>query len=116
MKINKKEQRVMFDVDKTLIVPPDDFTSDKAIKMDYYGHERFRVRNDWAIELLIAYKTRGYSIDVCSANGWRWAQEVVNKLELQEFVNEVGSKYIKYVDDTPAEKWMHRVPPEIEVK
>lgn len=111
MKINKKENRITIDVDGTLVNWPEDY-SDKykgRIQMQWYDQTVYLEPIPYIIQLLQSYKTRGFSITVHSANGWKWAKEVVDKLELEDFVDMVETKPSKYVDDTPADQWMHWV-------
>lgn len=107
MRINESELIVEVDVDETLINVPT--PQQPASSFDYYGTMVHRRKNFDHIDLIRSYKQRGYYIIVHSANGWRWAKEVVNELSLNEFVDEIRTKPIKYVDDKPADQWMQRV-------
>lgn len=116
MKINKNELRVPIDVDGTLIdrLPTDiDPNSIKnmfvTVDLNYYGKPVVKRIMKENIELLKSYKKRGYEVIVHSANGWKWCQEVVEKLGLTEFVDEVATKPMKYVDNEPADSWCQQV-------
>lgn len=50
--------------------------------------------------------TRGYTILVWSANGKEWAETVIRKLKLQEYVDIIMTKPCKLLDDKPASEWM----------
>jgi hypothetical protein len=112
MRIRTSELPVVIDVDKTLI---GDISADPKLDVfpfvgfDYYGNRVYAKRIIEHIDLLKSYKARGYEVTVWSANGYKWAKEVVEKLELTEFVDEVASKPLKYVDDKDANSWMARV-------
>lgn len=105
MLVQKNELRVSIDVDGTLI--KDDPSG--SVTLDFYGIQRRVTPLKRHIELLVSYKKRGYYVKVHSANGVTWAEEVVNKFGLSEFVDEVATKDIKYVDDVEAALWCQRV-------
>lgn len=113
MRINTNENRVMIDVDKTLV--SDIITKGNVsiggnlIQLNYYGQPVYVQPIERHIDLLRAYKARGYEVIVNSANGYLWAKEVVTKLNLMEYVDEVATKPSKYVDDKDANSWMQRV-------
>ena len=113
MRINSNEMRVFFDVDGTLVeIQPDmriDEAVDKKFLFNYYGETVICFHIDSHIALLKSYKKRGYEVVVWSANGVQWAYEVVTKLGLEKFVDEVATKPLKYVDDKSADSWMQRV-------
>jgi predicted phosphatase len=54
------------------------------------------------MNLIRKYKKQGYTVIVWSAAGSLWAQEVVTKLNLNDSVDFIMSKPIKYVDDLKA--------------
>lgn len=108
MRINKNEMRVLIDVDKTLIRPATK-SDDLFILFNYYNIHQPHVPMHNNIMLLKAQKARGYEVIVHSANGWQWAQEVVEKLQLTDHVDEVATKPLKYIDDKPADEWMQQV-------
>lgn len=110
MKINENELRVCVDVDGTLIsYNPTRWGKLDPIIISYYGVNKELYPMPRNIELLKSYKQRGYEVLVHSANGWRWAKSVVEVLNLQEYVHEIATKPLKYVDDLPADSWMQRV-------
>lgn len=103
------EMIVMFDVDDTLVmwanhnhwlpkpgkyefVDPYDQTT-----VYLYPHKAH-------IALLKKYKAQGYTVFVWSAGGGLWAQEVVNVLQLNDHVDFIMSKPLKYVDDLQAKE------------
>lgn len=100
MKINKNENVVLVDVDGTLIVPTGPDTAlGVAITLDYYGIKKQALPHKAHIELLKSYKERGFFIRVHSNNGWKWAHEVVTKLCLNDYVDEIESKPCRFIDD-----------------
>lgn len=110
MKIKTSELPVYCDVDETLVR---NFTverkSDQDIELMYYDQKVYARPIQEHIDLLKSYKSRGYSVTVWSANGFRWAKEVVTRLDLVQFVDEVASKPLKFIDDKPADQWMQRI-------
>lgn len=108
MKINQNENRIFVDVDKTLITPCSN-RDDARITFDYYGTQVYHKMMMNNIALLKAQKARGYEVIVHSANGWAWAYEVVSKLQLEQYVDEVATKPMKYMDDLSADEWMTRI-------
>ena len=97
MEILKEELRATFDVDETLILVSSKYEWEGledpvVIKLDYYGQVRYRRIHQRHVELLKAHKERGFHITVHSNNGWRWAEEVVNKLGLAPYVDRIETK------------------------
>jgi hydroxymethylpyrimidine pyrophosphatase-like HAD family hydrolase len=109
MEIRKSELVVCIDVDETLIMNETGSGTGPRVAFDYYGKTVFRHPNIEHIELLKSYKKRGYEVVVWSANGWYWANDVIEGLKLKEYVDVVATKPIKYVDDKDANNWMQRV-------
>lgn len=109
MQISTNELRVVIDVDKTLVSDIKTTPSQDTIELNYYDQKVWVERIDKHIDLLKSYKARGYEVTVHSANGYRWAHEVVKKLELTPYVDRVETKPSKYVDDKDANTWMQRV-------
>lgn len=119
----KKENVVWIDVDDTLVMWPDNpfqpqFKDSSApvkaidptyMPFDNYGETVYLKPHDKNIQLLKSYKERGYLVIVHSANGYQWANEVVSKLLLRQYIDFVMTKAMKYVDDLPAHEWMQRV-------
>lgn len=107
MKVTENEMVVYVDIDGTLVNKGDHVaTNYHGTKVDYYGftHE---IHPLWSnIEFMKTLKARGWYIVVHSHNGWKYAKNVVEALELQDYVDEVKSKPFKYLDDVPCEKWM----------
>lgn len=108
MRVNKNENRIPIDVDKTLITPCR-YNDIGFIALNYYGTKVYHKPMFNNIALLKAQKQRGYEVIVHSANGWAWAEEVITKLGLIDFVDEVATKPLKYMDDIPADEWMTRI-------
>lgn len=108
MRINKNELRAAVDIDETLITRKNPRTQ-ITIELDYYGEKVIRQPMLNNIRLLKAYKKRGYEVTVHSANGWAWATEVIKKLGLEEYVDEVGTKFLKSLDDKQSNDWLPQV-------
>jgi len=112
MKVTENEMIVYVDVDGTLCVKgeeidgrdvPGGYQGDQAY---YYGVLHRIDRLYLNIAFLKTLKARGWYIVVHSHNGWQWAKNVVEALELQNYVDEVKSKPFKYVDDQDCHSWM----------
>lgn len=108
MRINTNENRILVDVDKTLITPTQ-YHLKNGIEFNYYGTTVYHKKLYNNISLMKAQKARGYEVIVHSANGWKWAEEVIKVLKLEEYVDEVATKPLKYIDDLPADQWMTRI-------
>lgn len=61
------------------------------------------------IDAMKLHKLRGHTIIVWSAGGEDWAEEVVKKLGLEEYVNAVMPKPDWFYDDLPAAEFMPEV-------
>lgn len=121
-KVNTAENIIPFDVDETLVLADyqrhydqdGDYYNKTTCGLrtrifDYYGEPRERAINLRMVELLKAKKARGFYVRVWSANGYRWAEEVVTKLDLWDYVDSVETKPNVYFDDKGADEWMKRV-------
>lgn len=102
--LTQSELLIYVDVDETLI-----FTSDKddhqAVLVDYYGVNKWVKPHNKHIRFLKSLKNRGYYVIVHSANGWKWANEIIEKFSLYDYIDEIKTKPIKYIDDQPSDKW-----------
>lgn len=108
MRINEKDV-VVCDVDGTLIKwLPDDAQLPYKI-LDFYGMPKkvreIKVHTDFIKSL----KVRGYFIRVHSGNGSLWAAQVVKALGLEQYVDEVETKFVKCIDDKPMSDWAHPI-------
>lgn len=84
------EVRVSFDVDETLVR----FENEILIK-----HEAH-------IKALKLHWYRGHHVRVHSKGGGAWAEYIVKKLGLEDFVHESVAKDSWYIDDKKADAWM----------
>lgn len=84
-----------FDVDNTLIM------WDDAGQIDIeYGKKNMNYREHKFHPTFLRHcKQRGDFIIVWSQNGYEWAEKVVKKLELEDYVDVVMSKPIRHIDD-----------------
>ncbi len=108
MKINTNELNIDFDVDETLILH--DFESYPhlpRVEINYYGMKTTVAIHTEHVKLLKSYKKRGFYLRVVTNNGYRHAKEVVTKLGIEDFVDEVCTKSTKYVDDTKEDTRQH---------
>lgn len=113
MKVIREEIIVYCDVDKTLVKWPMFYHTQNAQKgllmFDYYGTQVWLKEHRAHIDLLKSYKKRGFFVHVMSANGVQWAEEVVNRLNLAEYVDLVSTKPLKYMDDKPWDSFCNRI-------
>jgi FMN phosphatase YigB (HAD superfamily) len=109
MQVITNDMMVMFDCDDTLVmwnnvnywVPgPDKYEFIDSTD----GGSAFLQIHKAHVNLLKKYKAQGYTVVVWSAAGYRWAESVVKTLQLEDYVDMVMSKPIKYVDDLSAKE------------
>lgn len=98
MKVNECEQIILVDVDSTLIMHRPKWYPG-CLTLDYYGIKKFAVPHEEHVDLLKSYRQRGFFIRVHSNNGWKWAKQVVEKLNLMDIVHEIETKPCKFMDD-----------------
>lgn len=101
-RITTSENLCYFDVDETLI----NWSEQGTRSADFYGTKKRFWSHTNHIEFLKSLKKRGYYIIVHSGNGWRWAKNVIEALELNDFVDEIKSKPSKVIDDKEYSNWM----------
>ena len=110
MRVNESDLVIQFDIDDTLVMwkgdcyKPHQFAIPITDETD--GTVVYLIPHLRHIELLKKHKARGYIVNVWSGGGYKWAASVIRALELQDYVDNVGSKPIKYVDDLPCQEWM----------
>lgn len=106
MQTIKNELIVFSDCDDTLVIWRDDSMSPGDGKVEivdpYDGSRVFLYPHIKHIKLLADYKARGYTIFVWSAAGQPWSEAVVKALEIENIVDFVMSKPVKYMDDLHA--------------
>lgn len=99
MRINENENIILVDIDNTLIL----HNGKKEIELNYYGMVKWAGVHKEHIRLLKSYKQRGFFIRAHSNNGWQWTKEVIEKLGLEDIVNDVESKPTRFMDDVELE-------------
>lgn len=104
MRVTKSEKIVYVDVDATLIIEVSE-NDPYSLKLDYYNQIWYIRKLEKNIEFVKSLKARGYHVIVHSANGWLHAKKVIELLQLIDFVDEVKSKPIKYIDDIEVQEW-----------
>lgn len=104
MKVIDNDLIVFCDVDDTLLMQLQDkfwepiensIRIEHPLNKDIY----YLVPHRAHINLLKSYKAQGYTVFVWSAQGKEWAKLAVQVLELEDTVDWVMSKPLKYVDD-----------------
>jgi hydroxymethylpyrimidine pyrophosphatase-like HAD family hydrolase len=114
MKLIENENVVFIDVDETLVhhVPSSEWCPQQQttpMKLNYYNMSFFVFPIKENIELLRAYKARGYTVFVWTNNGYRWGKEVINALDLNNYVDFVMTKPAKVVDDSAIQSWVQTI-------
>jgi|CXWL01.1.fsa_nt_gi FMN phosphatase YigB (HAD superfamily) len=105
-----KETTVAFDIDDTLVIWSEEM--DKSgpdfmeFKCPYTNESLFLKPHKSHINLLKKYKARNFGVMIWSAGGAPWAQEVINKLGLNEYVDLILTKPSRYVDDLDVASWI----------
>lgn len=109
MKVIENDNIVCFDVDETLVMWswPAEYDG-QTIVFDNFGMAENLLPHYKHIELLKQFKVRGQYVVVWSQGGYRWAEEVVKKLGIEQYVDEVRCKPKWYVDDLPSSAWMEK--------
>ena len=102
MVVVDSDKVAFFDVDDTLILWDYKGEAEEYVQI---GEERV-VPHKKHIEILKQFHSRGQMVVVWSQGGWRWAETVVEKLGLKEYVDVVMCKPAWYFDDIPAKEWM----------
>lgn len=101
MVVLKAKEITAFDVDNTLLMWSEDFaTKDKKkIKLQYGDQDVYLEEHLFHPTFLKHCHNRGDFIIVWSQNGYFWAEQVVKKLGLEDYVHIVMSKPSRHVDD-----------------
>ncbi len=104
--IVENECIIFFDVDDTLVMWDKSHGNQIKVPDDTDLRAKYVTPHRFHIELLKSHKARGYTVVVWSAGGYKWAQSVVRRLGLEEHVDIIMTKPIKYVDDLHCEEFM----------
>lgn len=105
-KVLRNDRILPVDVDRTLILYDNIYEpSQDKVEIEYGGRSLYFKPSKAHIDLLKHHYERGYHIRVWSANGFTWAEKVVNALGLNNFVHSIESKFKEYVDDKPVSEW-----------
>lgn len=111
MKVLKSERTIYVDVDDTLVMHSFNYHKHEfemvAIDDPVHPGSYIQLRKNLnMIRLVREESQRGSTIIVWSRGGWQWANNVVEALELEEYVYMVMSKPLTYLDDSPVENWL----------
>lgn len=107
MHVIKNEHIIAFDVDNTLIMWNTNYSTNEPGRIEIeapgYGNI-FLTPHYQHIHFLKNSKHRGYYVIVWSNGGVDWAETVIKKLGLEEYVDLVLTKPGKVVDDEPIDQ------------
>lgn len=116
MKKLTNEYIVAFDCDGTIIKAFTEATDEEKAK-----YARTTIKTPWGeceflvlhhvVESIKRHHMQGHYVRIWSAGGANWAETIIKSLQLEEYVDEVGSKNRWYYDDLPADSWMQRTIP-----
>ena len=108
----ESDRTVFFDVDDTLVMWGHENHPDAVTFKDEFDPNPRSVYSlvphTRHIEVLKRDHNDGYKVIVWSQAGWQWASTVVEKLELEQYVDIVMTKPDVYYDDIPAGEFMQR--------
>lgn len=122
MKVVIQEHTVFFDVDDTLILTSGSDALESTIQVkDPLDKEHYIAvkKHSAMIRLLKEEAQRGSYVVVWSRGGWEWAQNVVQALDIEQYVDQVMTKPLAYFDDKDIKEWLtYRVyiPPGVRYK
>lgn len=107
MKVLNNDHCVFFDVDGTLVMwEESERYNERLIIDDPYSAEVETVYvNTDHVMLLKKMSNRGKFIVVWSHGGAKWAEAVIQALDLKKYVDVCMAKVEDFVDDTPWDKW-----------
>lgn len=99
-----------FDVDDTLVMwefQRTEVVDTIEVRDPYKPDEVQTLKPNWPmIELLKTKRARGEYIIVWSQGGEKWANAVIEALDLQNYVHQTMTKPRSYADDLPCQEWM----------
>ena len=99
MKIIESELVTFFDCDDTILMEAKRGDSGAMMYVDVAGNTCYGIPHKAHIDQVKKHKARGYTVIVWSGNGYKHAKIVVELLGLENHVDYVMSKSIKYWDD-----------------
>lgn len=101
MKVLKESNITSFDCDGTLVLWSKKYHEPKTGTIEFwYGNEKIYLYPHIPhVTFLKHCYNRGDFIEIWSQNGWEWAKQVIEKLELTEYVHLVRSKPSRHIDD-----------------
>lgn len=104
MKIIKSEQNIMWDVDDTLVMRELPGPHDLVLYNPAMEQNECLMIHHEHVKQLKSSKNRGFNNIVWSGNGYQWAEIVIKALELENYVDTIMTKPIKFFDDLQADE------------
>lgn len=105
MNVIRDDKVAFFDVDDTLVHWSAALPS-REIQIEFEGKVYCHLVIQETIDALLKHKARGHKIIVWSQGGYKWAEAVVQALNLENTVDLVISKPSWIYDDLQASEWM----------
>jgi hypothetical protein len=110
VQVIENDRTVYIDCDDTLVMWPKDYKKKKKGRVkciDHYNKTvNYLIPHKKHINLLKAYKGRGFFCVAWTAAGSLWFLEVIKQLKLEKYVDLVITKPEKYVDDLDSSVWI----------
>lgn len=109
-----QENPVFFDIDETLVLAESNIWDlkrpyakyvDVIDPLDSVKTISMRIHEPM-VRLLKEEKARGSRVIVWSRGGWHWARNVIEALQLDNYVDEVMTKPLVYFDDLDISEWL----------
>jgi hypothetical protein len=103
LQVLENELCIEIDIDDTLLMTRYHIGLPSInIVCPYNGTIETRYVHELHVKILKEHKARGWHITVWSAAGWPWAKAAVEALKLEDYVDVVRTKPLKYMDDLEA--------------
>lgn len=109
MRIHKNERIIPVDIDDTLVMHQKPLSYPKQIVVEdpHFPGKFIRLGiNEPMVKVLMDEKKRGAHIIAWSRSGYAWAETVLLALNLKNYVDDVYTKPLVYLDDKDVSEWL----------